>query len=191
MTYGFFALMFRMKYINRWALMRCTSNENLAEHSLETAILANALANIGNEFYGKQYDASEIALKALYHDATEIMTGDLPTPIKYYNTNIRKAYSDVEKCAEEKIVSLLPDSLKEQYKSIFTVNDDEKMLIKVADKLCAYIKCKNEVLGGNIEFEYAEATTLSALKEYNCPELDYFLENFMSAFFEPLDNISL
>lgn len=191
MTYGFFALMFRMKYINRWALMRCTSNENLAEHSLETAILANALANIGNEFYGKQYDASQISLKALYHDATEIMTGDLPTPIKYYNTDIRKAYSDVEKCAEEKIVSLLPDSLKEQYKSIFTVNDDEKMLIKVADKLCAYIKCKNEVLGGNIEFEYAEATTLSALKEYDCTELNYFMENFLPAFFEPLDNISL
>lgn len=191
MTYGFFALMFRMKYINRWALMRCTSNENLAEHSLETAILANALANIGNEFYGKQYDASQISLKALYHDATEIMTGDLPTPIKYYNTDIRKAYSDVEKCAEEKIVSLLPDSLKEQYKSIFTVNDDEKMLIKVADKLCAYIKCKNEVLGGNIEFEYAEATALSALKEYDCTELNYFMENFLPAFFEPLDNISL
>lgn len=191
MTYGFFALMFRMKYINRWALMRCTSNENLAEHSLETAILANALANIGNGVYGKKYDASEIALKALYHDATEIMTGDLPTPIKYYNTDIRKAYSDVEKCAEEKIVSLLPDTLKGQYKSIFTINDDEKMLIKVADKLCAYIKCKSELLGGNIEFEYAEATTLSALKEYNCPELSYFMENFLPAFFEPLDNISL
>lgn len=191
MSYGFFALMFRMKYINRWALMRCATDENLAEHSLETAIIANALANIGNTVYGKQYNASDIALKALYHDATEIMTGDLPTPIKYYNTDIRNAYSKVEKCAEDKIVSLLPDTLQEEYKSIFSPSSDEKMLIKAADKLCAYIKCKNEVLSGNIEFEYAEKTIMAALNEFDCQELQYFTEHFLPAFFEPLDNISL
>ncbi len=191
MNYGFFALMFRMKYIDRWALMRCTTKENLSEHSLETAIIANALANIGNTYFNKAYNADAIALKAIYHDATEIMTGDLPTPIKYYNTDIRQAYAKVEKCAEEKILSLLPKELYDSYESAFSLSEDERKLIKAADKLCAYIKCKNEVLSGNIEFSHAEKATKSALDACECEELGYFIDNFLKAFFEPLDNLSL
>ena len=110
-----------MKYIERWSLMRCNIKENLSEHSLETAIIANALAEIGNTYFGKSYDADRIALKALYHDATEIMTGDMPTPVKYYDNNIRKAYAAVERCAEEKILSLLPLELSDKYKCVFSL----------------------------------------------------------------------
>lgn len=191
MNYGFFALMFRMKYIDRWALMRCTTKENLSEHSLETSVIANALAIIGNTYFSKSYNAEMIALKAIYHDATEIMTGDLPTPIKYYNTDIREAYGKVEKCAEEKILSLLPPELYDSYANVFSLTTDEKRIIKAADKLCAYIKCKNEVLSGNIEFSHAEKATKAALDKCDCEELDYFINNFLNAFFEPLDNISL
>lgn len=183
--------MFRMKYIDRWSLMRCSTKENLSEHSLETAILAHALALIGNAYFGKSYDADTIALKAIYHDATEIMTGDLPTPIKYYNTDIRSAYAKVEKCAEEKILSLLPPELSAQYEKVFACSEDEKRLIKAADKLCAYIKCRNEVLSGNSEFSYAEKATLKAVNAYKCEELTYFIDNFLQPFFDALDNISL
>jgi len=191
MSYGFFALMFRMKYIERWSLMRCNIKENLSEHSLETAILANSLAEIGNTYFGKNYNAETIALKALYHDATEIMTGDLPTPVKYYDTNIRNAYAAVEKCAEDKILSLLPKELAPKYKDIFELKDEERLIIKAADKLCAYIKCAGEVLSGNNEFTHAERATKNALETTKCEELKYFLDNFLEPFFQPLDNISL
>ncbi len=191
MNYGFFALMFRMKHIDRWSLMHCSDRENLSEHSLETAMLANALAVIGNAHFGKNYNADAVALKAMYHDATEIMTGDLPTPVKYYNTDIRSAYAKVEKCAEEKILSLLPEELLPSFKQVFAPTEDEKRLIKAADKLCAYIKCRSEVLSGNAEFSYAEKATWKAVESFDCEELKYFNENFLGAFFEPLDNISL
>lgn len=191
MNYGFYALLFRMKYIERWSLMRCNIKENLSEHSLETAIIANALAEIGNTYFGKAYNSDRIALKALYHDATEIMTGDLPTPVKYYDDNIRSAYAAVERCAESKILSLLPDELGGRYKELFELDSDEKKIIKAADKLCAYIKCAQEVLSGNIEFSHAEKTTKAALEKSDCRELDYFMENFLPSFFQPLDDISL
>lgn len=191
MEYGFFALMFRMKYIDRWALMRCNEKENLAEHSLEVAIIASALANIGNTYFNKNYNCEQIALKAMFHDATEIMTGDLPTPIKYYNSDIRNAYSVVEKCAQEKELSLLPKELSNKYKGIFELNDKEKLLIKAADKLCAYIKCVNEEQSGNIEFSFAAKTTKEAIDAFDCDELRYFCKHFLNAFFQPLDNISL
>lgn len=190
MNYGFFALIFRMKHIDRWSLMRCAFKENLSEHSLETAVVANALANIGNAYFNKSYDADRIALKALYHDATEIMTGDMPTPVKYYNTDIRRAYAEVEKCAEKKILSLLPEALAEKYAELFSFSEDERRLVKAADKLCAYIKCKSEVISGNAEFSYAEAATKKALEKYECEELSYFCKHFLDAFFEPLDHIS-
>ena len=191
MNYGFFALLFRMKYIERWSLMRCNIKENLSEHSLETAILANALAEIGNTYFNKNYNSDRIALKALYHDATEIMTGDMPTPVKYYDNNIRMAYAAVERCAEKKILSLLPDKLSDKYKEVFEFSDEEKLIIKSADKLSAYIKCALEVQSGNIEFSYAEKATKNALEVSECCELKFFMENFLAAFFEPLDNISL
>ncbi len=191
MNYGFFALMFRMKHIDRWALMRCNAKENLAEHSLEVAIIANALANIGNTYFDKNYNSDRVALKALFHDAAEIMTGDLPTPIKYYNSDIRNAYAAVEKCAQDKVLSLLPQELVGNYEDIFALDDEEKVLIKAADKLCAYIKCVNEVRSGNIEFSHAAKTTKSAIDAFDCQELKYFCKHFLDAFFEPLDNISL
>lgn len=191
MNFGFFALMFRMKHIDRWALMRCNAKENLAEHSLEVAIIANALANIGNIYFGKHYNCDSIALKAMFHDATEIMTGDLPTPIKYYNSDIRNAYATVEKCAQEKVLSLLPTELSEEYKNVFELTKEEKTIIKAADKLCAYIKCVNEERSGNIEFSHAAKTTKEAVESFGCVELEYFCEHFLNAFFEPLDNISL
>ena len=191
MSFGFFALMFRMKYIKRWALMRCNIDENLSEHSLETAFIAHALAEIGNRYFNKKYNSDRIALKAMYHDATEIMTGDMPTPVKYYDTNIRNAYAAVEKCAEEKILTLLPDELAESYKEAFALTEEEKKLIKAADKLCAYIKCANEVQSANIEFAHAEKATKAALESSKCEELDYFMKHFLDAFFKPLDDISL
>ena len=191
MNYGFFALMFRMKYINRWSLMRCNISENLSEHSLEVAFLANALANIGNTCFGKSYNAEKIALKAMYHDAAEVMTGDLPTPVKYYDGTIRQAYAAVEKCAVEKILSLLPNELLPCYKEAFSPDGEEKAIIKAADKLCAYIKCVNEEKSGNIEFSHAAKASRQALEGCRCEELDYFIKNFLNSFFDPLDNISL
>jgi len=191
MDYSFYALMFRMKYIERWSLMRCNIKENLSEHSLETALIAHALAEIGNTYFDKNYDAERIALKALYHDATEIMTGDLPTPVKYYDNNIRSAYAAVERCAETKILSLLPEELKGNYSQLFELSTDEKLLIKSADKLCAYIKCALEVSSGNNEFTHAEKVTKEALESNPCEELKYFCAKFLDAFFQPLDNISL
>lgn len=191
MNFGFYALLFRMKHIDRWALMRCNTKENLAEHSLEVAIIANALANIGNTYFDKTYNCEDIALKAMFHDATEIMTGDLPTPIKYYNDDIRSAYATVEKCAENKLISLLPADMKGYYDKIFSLTDEERIIIKAADKLCAYIKCVNEKQSGNIEFSHAVISTEKALDDMTCPELDYFRKHFLQAFFEPLDNISL
>lgn len=190
MSYGFFTLMFRMKYIDRWSLMRCNTKENLADHSLEVAIIAHSLAIIGNKYFGKKYDADTIAVKALFHDATEIMTGDLPTPIKYYNTEIRNAYATIEKSAEEKVLSLLPEEMMCEYKRVFTFSEEEKTLIKAADKLCAYIKCVTEEISGNKEFVHASKSTLKALNSYECPELKYFMEHFLNSFFEPIDNIS-
>lgn len=191
MDFGFFALMFRMKHIDRWALMRCNSKENLAEHSLEVAIIANALAHIGNTYFDKNYNCDRIAVKAMFHDASEIMTGDLPTPIKYYNDEIRKAYATVESCATEKILSLLPQELKGIYGEAFECSSEEKLLIKAADKLCAYIKCVNEEKSGNIEFSHAVKATKSAMEKMDCQELEYFKKHFLDAFFKPLDKISL
>ncbi len=191
MNYGFYALMFRMKYINRWSLMRSNFSENLSEHSLETAMLAGALANIGNSYFGKKYDADKITVKAMFHDAAEILTGDLPTPVKYYDDEIRSAYSKVESFAENKILSLLPEELRCNYGELFDISAEEKLIIKAADKLCAYIKCELEVQSGNKEFSYALTSTKKSLKNSKCEELDYFLKHFIDAFFEPLDNISL
>ncbi len=191
MDFGFFALMFRMKYINRWSLMRSNIAENLSEHSLETALIAGALANIGNQYFNKNYDSDKITVKALFHDAAEILTGDLPTPVKYYNDDIREAYGTVENYAERKIISLLPEELKQCYSGVFEMSAEEKKLVKSADKLCAYIKCVQEVQSGNKEFSYALESTESAINDYDCEELKYFIEHFLNAFFQPLDNLSL
>lgn len=191
MENSFFALMFRMKYIDRWSLMRSNIAENLSEHSLEVAIIAHALAVIGNTYLSKNYNAELIALKAIYHDAPEILTGDMPTPVKYYNDEIRTAYKAVEKTATDRIISLLPEEMKQTYTDAFNLTQEEKTLIKAADKLCAYIKCMNEIKSGNPEFKAATRSTEQSLEKLNCPELVIFKEKFLKSFFEPIDNLHL
>ena len=185
----FFALMFRMKYINRWGLMRLIKAENLSEHSLECAMLAHGLAVIGNTYFGKNYNADHIALAAMYHDAAEIITGDMPTPVKYYDENTRAAYRSVEDAAIERFISYLPEELRDPYKGAFFCTEEEHRIVKAADKLCAYIKCLTELDLGNREFARATESTLAAMREYGCEELDYFLENCISSFGKSLDEL--
>lgn len=187
----FFALLFRQKYIKRWGLMRNTTEENLAEHSAETAFIAHALAVIGNKYYSKSYDENRIALLALYHDASEIITGDLPTPVKYYSEEMRKSYKKIEASAEKMLLSKLPEDFHGIYGDILSgASKEEKRIVKAADKICALIKCIEEIKGGNIEFANAEQSTRDSLLEMKCPEADYFMENFLPAFAETLDEIS-
>ena len=187
---NFFALMARMKYIERWGLMRSVKKENIQEHSLQTAMIAHALATIGNRLYGKNYDADSVAVKAMYHEASEIITGDLPTPVKYYNDDIKKAYKYIESVAVERICELLPEELQEDYRPILLPqNAEEKKLIKCADRLCAYLKCVEEVNGGNSEFADALASIKKDIDACDAPEVKYFTENFISAFSLTLDKL--
>ncbi|MDL2287728.1 5'-deoxynucleotidase, partial [Eubacteriales bacterium OttesenSCG-928-G02] len=159
MNGNFFALMFRMKYINRWGLMRSSRQENLSEHSLECMVLAHALAMIGNKKFNKKYDINKIALKAAYHDSPEIITGDMPTPIKYFSKSMRQSYEVVEADAINKLLFLLPEEYEEEYKQLYIYTQEEKIIIKAADKLCAYIKCLDEINSGNNEFKSALKST--------------------------------
>ncbi len=181
--YPFFAFVKRMKHVRRWSLMRNVSDENLMEHSHETAMIAHALAVIGNTYFGKNYNPEKAALFAVYHDATEVITGDLPTPVKYRNDNIRKAYKDIEKNAGEEILGMLPAEMQPRYKELFSDCDcDEYRLMKQADKLSAYIKCVEERESGNKEFVSAEKTIYKELKATACEETEFFLKEFMPAY---------
>ena len=186
----FFAYIARMRFIQRWALMRNTASENVQEHSHQVAVLAHALAVIRNRFFGGTVDPGTVAVAALYHDASEILTGDMPTPIKYYNPAIRDAYKDVEALAERKLTEMLPPALQEDYRSILTIQDPEvAALVKAADKLSAYIKCLEELKAGNNEFREAAAQTCQALEGYGLPEVDYFLKTFLESFSLSLDEL--
>ena len=186
----FFAYVSRMRFIQRWALMRNTASENVQEHSHQVAVLAHALAVIRNEKFGGALDAGQVAVAALYHDASEILTGDMPTPIKYYNPGIQKAYKEVEAVAEQKLVDMLPEELQSAYAPILTVRDEAvERLVKAADKLSAYIKCVEELKAGNNEFREAAAQTRKALEEYGLPEVDYFMSTFMNSFSLTLDEL--
>ncbi len=192
--YSFFALAFRMKYINRWGLMRNLTNENLAEHCCQCAMLSHALAIIGNKYFGQNYDENKTALCALYHDLSEIYTGDLPTPVKYFNESIRDSYKQIEKDAVLKALSKLPQELCPDYKEIleFEQTDEKtKKLVKCADKLCAYFKCTEECTNGNTEFRQALVSTKEQIERLceSCPELKYFMDNFASAFEKPIDEL--
>jgi len=190
MTSHFFAYIFRMRFIQRWALMRNTAPENVQEHSHQVAVLAHALAVIRNEKFGGHVDAGAVAAAALYHDASEIITGDLPTPIKYFNPAIHAAYKDVETVAEEKLLSMLPPELRPAYENVFSPSDGEvRALVKAADKLSAYIKCVEEVKTGNGEFRAAAAQTKRALERCALPEVDYFLSTFLPSFSLTLDEL--
>ncbi len=186
----FFAYISRMRFIQRWALMRNTAPENVQEHSHQTAVLAHALAVIRNEKFGGTVDPGAVAVAALYHDAGEILTGDMPTPIKYGNPAIQHAYQQVEAVAERRLVGMLPPELQGIYAPILTPVDRETArLVKAADKLSAYIKCVEELKAGNTEFREAAAQTRRALEEYGLPEVAYFLDTFMDSFSLSLDEL--
>ena len=192
--YSFFAMMSRLKYINRWALMRNSREENLSEHSLEVAMIAHSLCVIGNKRFGKSLNADRAALIGMYHDATEIITGDMPTPVKYFNNSIKNTYKEIEHTACEKILSLLPEDLREEYEDIFIPSDDysyEKKLVKAADKISAYIKCVDEKRACNNEFLQAEKATIKAVRELNLEEAEVFMREFMPAYSKTLDEACL
>jgi len=186
----FFAYIARMRYITRWALMRNTFSENIQEHSHMVAVLAHALAVIRNRVYGGSVDAGQVALVALYHDAGEIITGDMPTPIKYYDPAIKDAYKKVEAVACDKLLAALPEELKPDYREVLACTDPEILtLVKAADKLSAYIKCVEELKAGNAEFRRAAEQTRAALDAMMLPELDYFMEHCMESFSMTLDEL--
>ncbi len=187
----FFALFSRMKNINRWALMRNTRSESLSQHSLEVAATAHALALIGNRRLGRDYDASRAALIGMYHDMPEIITGDMPTPVKYYNRKIRDCYGEIENAARDALLETLPEDLREDYRPLLAPDESTDLwkLVKAADKISALIKCKEEKQSGNREFEKAEQATLQALRDMDCPEADVFIAEFLGSFEMVLDSV--
>ena len=190
-AYNFYPMIARMRYINRWGLMRNTQTENIQEHSHMVAVLAHGLAVIQNEKFGGQVDPGQVAVAALYHDASEILTGDMPTPIKYDNPDIQLAYKQVEAVAEAKLLSMLPEDLRPAYEEAITIVDPEvKTLVKAADKLDAYLKCVEEVKAGNAEFKKAKEQTYAALCQNPIPALQYFMEHFLEGFSLTLDELN-
>ena len=186
----FFAVISRMKYINRWALMRNTINENISEHSLEVAFIAHVLALIRNKRFSGNVSPERCALLAMYHDVTEIITGDLPTPIKYYSHEIKGAYDEIEHKAKNTLVSYLPDDLKEDFEPLFCKTSQEEeawTLVKAADKLSALIKCLEERQMVNTDFASAEKSTLESIVAMNIPEANVFLDEFIPAYTLTLD----
>lgn len=193
MENGFYAMMSRMKFIERWALMRNSSQENISEHSLEVSILAHALAVISKERLGSHLNAEKAALIGIYHDATEIITGDMPTPIKYYNDNIQGAFKAVEQAAADRLLRMLPEDLRKSYVDLFIPNEPEAYLwklVKAADKLSALIKCMEERKAGNTEFIRAEESIALILKEMNLREVDIFMTEFLPAYEKTLDDLN-
>lgn len=185
-----FSTLSRLKYINRWGLMNNTRNENLSEHSLEVAFIAHALCIIKNKRFGGSIDADKVAVYAMFHDCTEIITGDLPTPIKYSSKKLREAYKAVEEEAGERLLSTLPDDLREEYEKYFVVQDgDEEIwkIVKSADRLSALIKCIDERRMGNMEFCKAEESTRKIIEENMTPELAEFIKEFMPSYGMTLD----
>ena len=190
MSHNFFPMIARMRYINRWGLMRNTQPENIQEHSHMVAVLAHALAVIENEKFGGQVDPGTVAVAALYHDASEILTGDMPTPIKYDNPDIQSAYKAVEATAEQKLLSMLPEDLRGEFEEAVTIPDPQvRALVKAADKLSAYLKCVEERKAGNAEFRSAEEQTYAALRDNPLPALDYFMDRFLPGFQLTLDEL--
>ena len=188
--YNFFALIARMKYIDRWALMRNTESENIQEHSHQVAVLAHALAVIENRYFGGQIDEGQVAVCALYHDATEIITGDMPTPIKYFNASIRDSYKEVEAMAEDRLLSMLPEDLRGEFEPLIKEYDPKvRSIVKAADKLSAYIKCVEELKAGNNEFRLAKEQTYAALLDNPLPSLKYFMDHFLPSFELTLDEL--
>lgn len=193
MANEFFAMMSRMKYIERWALMRNSRTENICEHSLEVAMIAHVLAVISNKRLGNDLDADRVAVLAMYHDSTEIITGDMPTPVKYYNEEMKTAFKEVEYVAAKRLLSMLPEDIREEYESVFLEKEEDAYLwklMKAADKISAVIKCLDEKKAGNHEFISAEKTLLSSVMEMGLKEVDIFFEEFMPAYEKTLDELN-
>lgn len=197
MNYNFFATISRMKYIERWALMRNSRAENLSEHSLEVAMISHALCVIGNVRYGKSLDSDKAALIGLYHDSSEIITGDMPTPVKYYNEDIKAAYKEVESIAEKKLLNELPNDLRPEFEKLYRAENTEndrymRRLVKAADKLSAYIKCIEEENSGNREFRSAKASIEKKLTKLadELPEVSDFMRDFIPSYGKTLDELS-
>ena len=193
MRYDFYAYMDRMKYIKRWQLMRSTRKENIMEHSQSVAVLSHALVTIHNEVFGGNADVLKTVLYAMYHETSEVMTGDLPTPIKYYNRSIQGAYKELEKSACEKIVSTLPEEMKKGIEPYVMSDEDcvESRLVKAADRLAAYIKCLEELRSGNGEFSKAKKSIEADLHSKKMPEIEYFFEHFIPSFKLTLDELEV
>lgn len=184
-SYNFFAMLSRMKYINRWGLMRNTINENIAEHSLETAFIAHALAVINNVYFDGDMNPDKVAVYAMYHDAPEIITGDLPTPVKYFAPEIKKSYDIVEEAAIEKLICSLPVEMQDIYSKLLEEDDmdiEYKLIVKAADKISALVKCIEEKRMGNQDFLQAEVATLKAIEDLNCKEANYFMKSFIESY---------
>ena len=191
MRNDFYAYLDRMKYIKRWPLMRSVRDENIMEHTQSVTIIAHALVTLHNDVFGGTADVLKTVLYAMYHETSEVMTGDLPTPIKYYNRSIQGAYKELEKTACEKIVNTLPEEMKKGIAPYVLPEEDsiEYKLVKAADRISAYIKCLEELRSGNKEFSKAKKTIETELKARKMPEIDYFFERFIPSFNLTLDEL--
>ena len=190
----FYAYLSRMKLIERWSLMRNIRKENVQEHCLQVAIVAHALAVIKNKYFDGDINVEKVALFAVYHDASEVMTGDMPTPVKYFNSEIKTVYKAIEKHATQKLLSFLPMDLVPDYQHLLEPREEDAELwrvVKAADNLCAYIKCVEEGASGNKEFNRAKITIEGTLKEMKMQEVDYFLKQFIHSFSLSLDELSV
>ena len=189
----FFAHLARMKLIQRWPLMRSISNENISEHSLQVAFVAHALALIKNKKFDGQLNPEHIALLGMYHDTSEVLTGDLPTPVKYYNPDIAQEYKKIESAAEQRLLSMLPEEFQDDFAPFLisgTASEEEQSIVKQADTICAYLKCLEELSAGNHEYEQAKRRLEETLEQRKSPEMDYFLTTFAPSFELSLDEIS-
>ncbi|MCL4297802.1 MAG: 5'-deoxynucleotidase [Anaerolineae bacterium] len=189
----FFAYLARMKFIQRWGLMRNTQPENIQEHSLQVAMIAHGLALIRNKFFGGTVNPERTAVLALFHDVGEVITGDLAAPIKYFNPKIKQTYGEIEQVASQRLHNMLPEELKPAYQSLFFAQEEDRdqwQLVKAADKICAYLKCLEELKAGNQEFAKAEKAIKMTLTELKLPEVDYFMETYIPSMALTLDELN-
>jgi 5'-deoxynucleotidase len=191
---NFFAFISRMKYINRWGLMRSTKEENVSEHSLDVAVIAHALSVIRKKRLNMDVNPERTALYAIYHDAAEIFTGDMPTPVKYYNSVIKSAYKEVELSVNERLLNMLPDDFKDEFEDVLIPKENEKEIwktIKAADKISAYIKCIEEEKSGNKEFLKAKQSILNEIEKMNMPDVRIFMDEFLEGYGLTLDEMEM
>ncbi|HEY8443398.1 MAG TPA: 5'-deoxynucleotidase [Clostridia bacterium] len=190
--FSFYAFLNRMKYIQRWSLMRSTDVENISEHSQQVAIIGHSLAVINNVIFNGDVNPDKVCALAVFHEATEVITGDLPTPIKYFNMSLNSAYKELEQIAAEKLLSYLPKDLRDYYQELLRPDTSsyEYQLVKAADKIAALIKCIDEIKAGNTEFRKAKTSIEKQIAKFNFPEVRYFLDNFLDAYYLTLDELS-